>query len=142
VNKIEGGGNWILVTIFRTLFLLAFVSAGLAAQTAILECVTAVESNGRLRLTFRTALAEKFKIQRATLLLHLRDSKPPASVKVNGKKVSIVSQADNWVTFALPSKDAFKPISVDTRAARFHGCSPPPFAPYLVLEGPSPSQKK
>ncbi|GEM_PF-3659578 len=142
MNKIVGGGNYILTALRRSVLLFALTVSGLLAQTAILECVSAADYAGRLRLTFRTAVAEKFKVQRATLLLHLKDSGAPQSLKVNGRSAPVVSREKDWITVSVPSKDALKPLVVERGSAHFHGCSPPQFAPYLVIEGPSTRQEK
>jgi hypothetical protein len=113
-----------------------WLAAGIAAaQTAKLECSGAKKDGPGVRLTFRKPPAEKMRVEKATLWLHLKDKEPPAKIVVNGKGLPATPQADGWVTVEVPGKEAQKPLSVG-EAARFDGAGTAEHAPYLVVEGP------
>lgn len=114
----------------------AVLSAAAArGQTAILECVSAAEKGRETKLQFRLPLGEMFKVQRATLLLHVREGEAPEVVKINGKKAELRRQEKGWVTVAVPAHDAMKALTVEAEGARFDGCAPQAVAPYVVVEG-------
>jgi hypothetical protein len=137
VNKIEEGGNWNLNFVARGVFQLVTSAAVVATgQTAILECVSVAERGRQTKLLFRLPLGAKPKVERATLLAHVRAGEAPAEVKINGKKAAVARQEKGWVTIAVPPHEALKPLTLEAQGVRFDGCAPPPLAPYVVVEGP------
>lgn len=111
----------------------ALAAGCLRGQTAILECVSAGEHGARTRLLFRLPLGAKPRVERATLVAHVREGEAE-EVKINGKRAELKRQERGWVTVAVPAGEALKPLMLE--GMRVDGCTPPAFAPYVVLEGP------
>jgi hypothetical protein len=131
-----------LTSASRSVLLLAAAAALLCGQTAILECVSAAESGPAVRLRFRAPPPGMTRIQRATLLLHVRDGSPPSTLKLNGRDTASAIQEMGWITVLVPPRDALKPLTIRTPQARFHGCTVREFAPYLILEGTQADRSK
>ena len=107
----------------------------------MLECSGASELNGRVTLTFRTGVAAGMDVARATLLAHSRQTGPvPKRVKLNGKTATVTVLEQGWISVAVRTRDAMKPLVVE--GAVFDLPATPGFAPYLALEGPRASKAK
>ncbi len=104
------------------------------AQTAILECISGAQVEGRMRLIFRVPGAGLPKVERATLFLHLDSDPPPKPMKLNGRHAAPAAQEKGWMAVTVPVKEALKPIRLETGGAVFHSCSDRDNAPYLVVE--------
>lgn len=125
--------NFVARGVFHLLMLAAVVASG---QTAILECVSVAERGRETKLLFRLPLGAKPKVERATLVAHVRAGEAPSEVKINGKKAAVTRQEKGWVTIAVPPHEALKALTLEAQGVRFNGCSPQPLAPYVVVEGP------
>ena len=91
------------------LLLAAGLAAPVAAETAILECVTSrSEAGGALRLEFRTSLVREWRLQKASLFLHVRNGPAPSRLEISapGTKARVRTQppVKGWVQVDLPEK--------------------------------------
>lgn len=141
------GSNKNLVT--RRKVCLAAAAAAISpradAQVAILESVAGSARDGLWRLRFRTGPAAKMRVAKSTLLLHLAEGEPPASLEVlkpQKLRVEPQPQRDGWITAQLDARCAQRLVDgepwLEFRTSLnvvFHLPSQTGFAPYLVVEG-------
>lgn len=125
-----------MTKVSRCALMLVVAAVAVRGQTAILECVSAAERGKETKLLFRLPLGMKFKVYRATLLVHVKEGAAPAKVKINGKTAGAARQKKGWITVAVPAGEAMKPLMLEAEGVRFDGCARQPVAPYVVVEGP------
>jgi hypothetical protein len=151
------------LTVLLTFLLVAY-SGKLAGATAIAECVddapldraAGVRTPASVRLSsgasfiFRVEPARSWRLDKATLLLHVAAGPLPASIDFgSGKPVTIEDKQNGWIAVNVPLALLQKLVAeprtrLTVRSAKstaeIHLRESPAFAPYLIIEG-SPAMK-
>ena len=161
-------------------------ACGIRAETAILECTSdnwadvrgrleasrdraqelPVDRDGRLLITFRFAVIQGWRVEKAVLLLHLADGRAPRIFRVAaappwpgeeaslppispGEAVKTHEEQQGWVKLelsqalirlAVHGRSDGVAISLDGGAIRVHTRESISYAPYLLVEGAGPSR--
>jgi hypothetical protein len=160
---------------------LLLAACGIRAETAILECTSdnwadlrgrleasrdraqelPVDRDGRLLLTFRFAVIQGWRVEKAVLLLHIADGRAPRTFRVAaappwpgeetspGEAVKTNEEQQGWIKLELPqalirlavhSRSDGLAMSLDNGAIRVHTRESISYAPYLLVEGAGPSR--
>ena len=112
------------------------------AERAILECTAMKPAGGATLLDFRFAAVEGWKIERATLLLHLAGGKMPRAVRVSAaveparaRRLAVRDYGEGWMEIVVPPELLQARRGVTVRGARIHARETVKYAPYLMVEG-------
>jgi hypothetical protein len=165
---------------------LLLAACGIRAETAILECTSdnwadlrgrleasrdraqelPVDRHGRLLLTFRFAVIQGWRVEKAVLLLHVADGRVPRTFRIAaappwpgeetslppispGEAVRTHEEQQGWIKLELPqslirvavhSRSDGLAISLASGAIRVHTRESISYAPYLLVEGANPSR--
>jgi hypothetical protein len=144
------------------------LAGGLAAETAIVESRSegriTVKGRGEvLLMDFRTASIEKWKVTKATLMLHIDEGAPPRMVHVStvpsrwtednpqkaasglfkeSRRFLVTEQQQGWISIDLTpayvealASGKSHGLAVEEEGFRLHGRKPPQFSFSMLVEG-------
>lgn len=146
-----------------------FSASALAASTAVLECTASATVERALLAGFRTSVTRGWKVEKASLLLHVKEGgarssvklalftgawserEPPARLPAGMKwtEATTEKQPEGWLVIAIPLRvtqallsGAASGLLIEGSGFVADGRQRPQFAPYLIVEGRVPSPPK
>jgi hypothetical protein len=130
------------IGLFLRIVLVCLLPATVHAERAILECTSTKPAGDATLLDFRFAAVEGWKVEKATLLLHLAGGKMPRAVRVapalepaRARRLAVRDYGEGWMEIVVPPELLQARNGVTVRGARIHARETVKYSPYLMVEG-------